>query len=160
MKNKWWYFLALGLLGLDMLSKFLTEGLNITNTNVFIDIISVHNYGASWGMMEGQKILFIVLGVAFIVGMVCYDIFSKPKNENGWFFVGYNLILAGILGNMIDRIVFSYVRDFISLAFMQFPVFNIADICLTVGTICIVVWLVFFFGKTETQKDKLNGNKG
>ena len=158
MKNKWWYFLALGLLVLDMLTKFLTEGANITNTNIFIDIISVHNVGASWEVLAGQRVLFIVLGIIFIVGMVCYDIFSKNNNENGWFFAGYNLILAGILGNMIDRIVFSYVRDFISLAFMQFPVFNIADICLTVGTICIVVWLIFFFGKNKAQKDKINGN--
>lgn len=155
MKNKWWYFLALGLEALDMLTKFLTDGVSITGTNVFVDIISVHNIGASWGMLAGQRILFIILAILFVTGMLCYDFLSKQNNrENGWFYVGYNFILAGIVGNVIDRIIFGYVRDFISLAFMQFPVFNVADICLTVGTICIIVWLLFFYGKkTKNTKE-------
>ena len=153
MKNKWWYFLALALIGLDMLTKFLTEGANISGTNPFLNIISVHNFGASWGMLSGHGVLFIVLAVVFVALMLSYDFFvKKNNNENGWFFVGFNLILAGILGNVVDRIVFGYVRDFISLAFMDFPVFNIADVCLTVGTICIIVWLVFFYGKTKKVK--------
>lgn len=161
MKNKWWYFLALGLILLDMLTKFLTDGVNIQNTNIFVDIISVHNYGASWGMLSGHGVLFIVLAVIFVSLMFCYDfLVKKNNNENGWFFVGYNLVLAGILGNVIDRIAFGYVRDFISLAFMDFPVFNVADICLTVGTICVIVWLVFFCGKEKNKEKFTNENKG
>ena len=155
MKNKWWYFLALGLIALDMITKFVTDGVNIVGTNVFVDIVSVHNTGASWGMLAGQRILFIILAVLFVGGMLCYDFLSKKDNhENGWFFVGYNLVLAGIVGNAIDRVAFGYVRDFISLAFMQFPVFNIADVCLTIGTICIVVWLIFFYGKKQNTKEE------
>ena len=148
--------MALALLGVDMVTKFLTDGVNISGTNFFVDIISVHNYGASWGMFAGHGILFIILALVFVVGMLCYDfLVKKNNNENGWFFVGFNLILAGIIGNVIDRIAFGYVRDFISLAFMNFPVFNVADMCLTVGTICIIVWLVFFYGKTaKNQKGK------
>ena len=156
MKNKWWYFLAFLLLVLDMVTKYITDGIDITGTNIFINLISVHNVGASWGMLAGQQILFILLAIIFVAGLLCYDILSKKdNNENGWFFVGFNLILAGIIGNAIDRIVFGYVRDFISLAFMSFPVFNVADICLTVGTVCITIWLIFFYGKkSKNTKEK------
>lgn len=148
MKNKFWYFLAFGLVVLDLITKYLTDGVNITGTNVFVDIVSVHNYGASWGILAGHGVFFVVLAIIFVAGMLCYDFFAKKDNhENGWFFVGFNLVLAGITGNVVDRIIFGYVRDFISLAFINFPVFNVADICLTVGTICIVVWLLFFCGK-------------
>ena len=152
--------MALGLLGLDMLTKFLTDGLDIEGTNIFVDIISVHNFGASWGMLSGHGGLFVVLAFVFVVLMLCYDfLVKKDNNENGWFFVGFNLVLAGIVGNAIDRIVFGYVRDFISLGFMNFPVFNVADVCLTVGTICIIVWLLFFYGKNKNkEKEKTNDN--
>ena len=153
MKNKWWYFFAIGLLALDLLTKAFTDGVDIRGTNPFVDLVSVHNYGASFGVLSGHGIFFIVLASIFVVGMLCYDFaVKKDNNENGWFFVGFNLILAGIIGNVIDRIVFGYVRDFISLAFMNFPVFNVADVCLTVGTICLIVWLVFFCGKTQKKK--------
>lgn len=148
MKNKFWYFLALGLFVLDLITKYATDGLNIVGTNVFVDIISVHNYGASWGMMAGHGVLFIVLGIIFVIGMFCYDfLVKKDYHENGWFFVGFNLILAGIMGNVYDRIIFGYVRDFISCAFIDFPVFNVADVCLTIGTGSMLVWLLFFCGK-------------
>lgn len=157
MKNKWWYFLALGLIIVDMLSKYFTDGLDISDTNVFVNIVSVHNIGASWGILAGQRILFIILAVLFVGGMLCYDFLSKQNNrENGWFFIGYNFILAGIVGNLIDRIFLGYVRDFISLAFMQFPVFNVADMCLTIGTVCIVVWLLFFYGKKSKNTKENN----
>lgn len=159
MKNKWWYFLAFGLVALDLITKSITDGVNIVGTNAFVDFVSVHNGGASWGMMQGHQVLFIVLAVLFVGGMLCYDfLVKKNNNENGWFFVGFNLVLAGIIGNVIDRIDFGYVRDFISLAFMDFPVFNVADICLTIGTICIVVWMLFFCGKKPKNKVETNEN--
>ena len=57
------------------------------------------------------------------------------------------LIFGGAVGNLVDRINFQKVRDFIYLEFIRFPVFNVADICLTVGVILLGVYVVFFAGK-------------
>ena len=64
-------------------------------------------------------------------------------------------MVGGIIGNVVDRMFLGYVRDFISLQFMNFAVFNIADSALTVGVICLIVWLLFF-----SYRDKQKNKKG
>ena len=73
------------------------------------------------------------------------------------------LILGGLFGNLIDRIAFGYVRDFVHLDFMSFPVFNVADIALTVGCICFIIYVLFCnpFGEEEqktAQGEKVSQN--
>ena len=151
----WWYFLALGVVILDLVAKILLDGKNLDVINGFFGFVSVHNFGASFGMLSGAKIFFIVLAVAFMAGMIVFDIFyNKNSRSNGWYKVGFTLVLGGLIGNLIDRIFLGYVRDFIHFEFMDFPVFNIADIALTVGCICLAIYLVFFcrFDKKEQEK--------
>ena len=151
----WWYFLALGVVLLDLVAKILLDGKNLDVINGFFGFVSVHNFGASFGMLSGAKIFFIVLAVAFMAGMIIFDLFyNKNSHSNGWYKVGFTLILGGLIGNLIDRIFLGYVRDFIHLEFMDFPVFNIADIALTVGCICLAIYLIFFcrFDKKEQEK--------
>lgn len=124
-------------------------------------IESTHNYGASFSLFSGSQaaqIIFIVLGIACSAGLVLYNIFAKKVRFNAWFYVGAGLVVGGILGNAIDRIALGYVRDFISLDFVQFAIFNIADAALSVGAICLAVWLLFFaYNKREEGK---SGEKG
>ncbi len=153
MQIKWWYFLTVGVLIVDLVSKALLDGKIIEVINGFFGFVSVHNTGASFGVFAGAQIFFIVLSVVFALGMLAFDIFYKKGfGANGWYRVGFALILGGLLGNLIDRIAFGYVRDFIHLEFMDFPVFNVADIALTIGCICIIVFLIFFF-RTDTDKE-------
>ena len=153
MNIKWWYFLTVGVVAIDLLAKYLLDGENFNLISGFISIVTVHNTGASWGVLAGAQWFFILISVLFAVGMILFDVlYKKDFGANGWYKVGYTLILGGLLGNLYDRIAFGYVRDFIHLDFMSFPVFNIADIALTVGCICIIVFLFFFckFGNTES----------
>ena len=62
------------------------------------------------------------------------------------------MVLGGTLGNMIDRIFLGYVRDFICLEFINFPVFNVADSCLVIGVILYCVYYVFLWDKKENKK--------
>ena len=156
MQIKFWYFLSLGIIVLDIIAKILTEGVDIPIIDGVLSFISVHNIGASWGVLGGAQWLFITLAIVFIVGMIAFDtLFKKDFGANIWYKLGFTCILGGIIGNMIDRVFLGYVRDFISLDFINFPVFNIADIALTVGCVCIVVFILFYAFKTK--KDTSNG---
>ena len=158
MQIKWWYFLTVGVLVADLVSKALLDGKTMDVINGFFGFVSVHNTGASFGVFAGAQTFFIVISVIFALGMLAFDIFYKRKfGANGWYRVGFTLILGGLLGNLVDRIAFGYVRDFIHLEFMDFPVFNIADIALTIGCICIIVFLLFFF---RTEKAKESASSG
>ena len=105
------------------------------------EFLLVHNTGAAWGMFGNATFglgIFSVLMCVAIAALFAYlskDI-SIPET------VGIALVFAGGIGNAIDRFALGYVVDFINLSFMDFPVFNIADIGVTCG---IVIFLLFFF---------------
>lgn len=159
--NYLFYLITIFVLVFDLITKAVTDGV------VFQDLIkgivaveSYHNTGASFSIFSGSmvaQILFIILGIGVSCGLVLYSIFSKKQNLNWCFFVGVSLMVGGIIGNVIDRIFLGHVRDFISLQFMNFAVFNIADSALCVGVIFLIVWLIFFAFK-DTKENK-NGNK-
>lgn len=158
-KIKYFYFIALGVFLLDILTKMLTDGIVYAPAipGIF-SIESHHNTGASFSMFAGSnfaQIMFIILAFAFAIGIVLFDCLNKKIYTNPWFYVGASLMLGGIIGNLYDRVFFGYVRDFISLDFMNFAIFNVADVALCVGVACVAVWLIFFAGK----KEKVDGTK-
>ena len=138
------------LLAVDLLTKHYTDGKNITLIKNLVELKSAHNYGAAFSMLSGNAWLFIVFTSLVIVGFTAFFLY---KNEKSWLFnVSYVLITVGGIGNLIDRISLGYVRDYISISF--FPaIFNVADICITVGVIILLVYIIFFTGKEEK-----NGN--
>ncbi len=154
MKIKYFYIISLIIIAGDLISKHFLEGVTAEFLRGFVSIYSVHNYGASWSILSGAQWLFIVLAVVFVAGMIAFDLFYKRDfRANGWYKTGYALLLGGIIGNLVDRIAFGYVRDFIKLEFMNFPIFNIADIALTIGCICLVIWLLFWGIRGEKEKE-------
>ena len=155
MKIKFWYILAIAVIVLDLVTKVVTEGINTEVIPGVLSFVSVHNTGASFSMLDGARWFFIILGIAFVVGMILFDIFGKVKlRYNAWYCIGFTLLLGGIIGNLVDRIAFGYVRDFIRLDFMTFPIFNIADCALCIGTVLIAIWILFFASKEEKTDDK------
>lgn len=107
----------------------------------FIHATNVHNYGAAFSFLEGARWFFIILCIVFVL-LVIYvlakDIINTPLAR--WFAV---IVLAGAVGNCIDRIVCGYVVDMLEFEFLifgrPFPVFNIADIFITVGAIAFCI---------------------
>lgn len=157
MKIRYWYILAVAVIVLDLITKVITEGIDTEVIPGVLSFVSVHNTGASFSMLDGARWFFIILGIIFVVGMILYDIFSKGKfHYNAWYYVGFTLLLGGIVGNLIDRIAFGYVRDFICLDFMSFPIFNIADCALCIGTVCLAIWILFFASKEERKEVKVD----
>ena len=103
--------------------------------NIF-GLTLVHNRGAAFGILKNQAYLFIVTSIAAIV-LIFFSL--KAKSKSRYYVVCLSLILAGALGNLIDRLRFGYVVDFLN--FYIWPVFNIADSAITVGAV-LLGWLL------------------
>ncbi len=99
----------------------------------FFSILYVKNTGAAFSILENNTFLLIIIGVLFMVGLNRYI-----KRENFYSklsIISLGLILGGIYGNLLDRIIRGAVVDYLSFLIIhyEFPVFNLADICITVG---------------------------
>ncbi len=146
------------MIGIDLLSKlyfqnyFEAGGQNITLINNVLGLTYLKNTGAAFGMLGDNTVLLIIFTVVFLAIFAFIDFYYK--SSNGWYIAGFSLIVGGAIGNFIDRIVFGYVRDFIELKFIDFPIFNLADTFLTVGVICYIVYLVFYEFKQSDDKPK------
>jgi len=115
--------LAVALVVLDQVLKWYLQG-----KNFFIFKYS-SNYGAAFGLMEGWTWLFILVALVVIAVILYY--YKKVPYKYGLIF-----LLAGTVGNVIDRIAYGFVRDFVSI--WIFPVFNLADMFNWIGVILIV----------------------
>ncbi len=144
------------MIALDLLSKlyfqtyFESGGETITLIEYVLGFTYLKNTGAAFGMLGDNTVLLVIFTVVFLLVFAFVDFYYK--SNNGWYIAGFSLIVGGAIGNFIDRIAFGYVRDFIELKFIEFPIFNLADVFLTVGVICYIVYLVFYEFKISSDK--------
>lgn len=124
---------------LDRIIKVLVQGLLSSDRlyviKNFFYLVFVKNIGAAFSILEGKSLLLILIGVIALGFIYWYVKNNRPTN------IGYSLLFGGILGNLIDRIVFGYVIDFIGfeIGSYEFPIFNIADIAIVLGAIFIII---------------------
>ena len=125
---------------LDQISKYFIS-LNLEyllNKNIFIFSLNyLKNYGAAFNIFEGNRIFLSLISILSSIILI-YFIFVK-KRLNPLDGYGLSLILAGSLGNGIDRMIKGYVIDFINLKLFDFPVFNIADVAINIGCIILII---------------------
>ena len=100
-----------------------------------IELTNLRNSGAAWSIFEGQQTFFTIITIIAII-VISYFIWQYRKNIP--MLIGLSLIMAGTIGNFIDRLRQGYVVDMFETTFINFPIFNIADMCLTIG----VIWLI------------------
>ncbi len=147
--NKTRVFIALTILILlmDRITKFfalnIKDSIPIIN-NVFHLTLS-KNTGGGFSLFQGQKIFLIIISIIVIIAILYY--YNKVSKK---FNIAFAFVLAGTLGNLIDRLYFSYVIDFIDLRI--WPIFNIADISLTIGAIILIYRVIFFKEKNVKTK--------
>lgn len=103
-----------------------------------LDFRLVHNTGAAWGMLGGSTFALGVFAVVFCVLLLVVAHMRRDK-AGAFEMMGYGLVMAGGIGNAIDRFANAYVVDFIEATFIDFPVFNVADIGVTCGFALIVI---------------------
>ena len=144
-KNNRFYFILLSLLisFIDQLTKNIIS-LNynslINNNFIIFNIDYVKNYGAAFNIFSGSRIALSSISTIITFLLVCLILYKKNISILDLF--SYSFILGGTIGNGIDRIIKGYVIDFINLNFINFPVFNIADISINIGLIFFIYGLI------------------
>ncbi|OGX17488.1 MAG: signal peptidase II [Omnitrophica WOR_2 bacterium RBG_13_44_8b] len=123
------------ILSLDQLTKLLVTKSLLYNQSIplikgIFHLTLIHNRGAAFGILKNQLPLFIITSI-FAVILIYLNL--KDKNKGKLYTVALSFILAGALGNLIDRLFLGYVIDF--LDFRIWPVFNVADSAITIGVI-------------------------
>ena len=140
-KNKRLYFILLSIL-IVLSDQFLKNIIKINHESLinkdllFFSIDYVRNYGAAFNLLSGNRIFLST--VSTIITIILSYLILNKKIINNLDLLSYSLILGGTIGNGIDRITRGYVIDFINLNFINFPVFNIADISINLGLIVII----------------------
>ena len=133
------FFVALAVFSLDRLTKIaalkmLELGQSIKAIPGVLRITLVLNDGAAFGLFKGRAVIFVFISLVVIIAIVAYLIKGRPLDRS--VSIGLGLILGGALGNLVDRVIIGRVVDF--LDFGVWPVFNIADSCITIGAVMIV----------------------
>ena len=109
----------------------------------------VENKGVAFGMFSDMRWVFVTLTSVLLAIIIFYMFKKRPKGK--FFYICAALIIGGGIGNLIDRIFYGYVIDYLSLSFFP-PVCNFADYCITAGTIMLVIYLLFFSDVLDSSK--------
>lgn len=148
-------FLALLIL-LDQLTKhfavvYLKDKDSLTLIDGVFELNYLENRGAAFGLLQNQKFFFIFIAV--IILMVILYVLIKTPNQNQYIKLHAALVLiaSGAIGNMIDRIRFDYVVDFFYFSLINFPIFNVADIYVTVAAVYLIILLLFVYKETDLE---------
>lgn len=150
---------AVLLTAIDQVSKFLAVANlkpvgNITVIDGFFDLTFVENRGAAFGILNGHRWLFIAITVAVTIAAFFYlNKMKECDRVHNILKFSVMLILSGAWGNALDRLFRGYVVDYFEFTFINYPVFNVADIYVVCGTVILAVLLLFFI-KDEPEKRK------
>lgn len=116
---------------------------DITVIEGFFDFSYLENRGAAFGIFQGR--VYLLAFVTMIIMAVLFVMYQKTKKKTKLLTISTALILTGAIGNLIDRLRYGFVVDFISWHWKNtyyFPTFNVADICITVGTGLLILYII------------------
>lgn len=155
LKKKILAILAVGILaGIDQLTKFMITGsFALYESRPLIkgvfSLTYIRNAGIAWGMFKGKRVIFLI--ITFVVLVACFYVYEKILQEKKLAPVRYCLVfvVAGSIGNMIDRIKLGYVIDFFDFELINFPIFNVADIFVTVSMIVLIILICFVYKEED-----------
>lgn len=127
--------------------------------NGILEFNYLENRGAAFGVLQNQKYFFVFVALIFI-GVIVFVLIKVPMQKK---YYSLNILLvmiaAGAVGNMIDRVRYDYVVDFIYLVCIQFPIFNVADIYVTTATVILVFQILFVYKTNDFNFLSFNPKK-
>jgi signal peptidase II len=143
------FLLSAVIIGLDQWLKiWIVNNFSLGDVQTLIDhvlsLTYIRNTGAAWSILEGKMTFFTIITIAAVI-VVSY-LLIRHRKSSIWFRLGLSFILAGAIGNFIDRLRLGYVVDMFQLDFINFPIFNIADMSLVIG-----VFLIFIYALVDDE---------
>lgn len=152
------------LLTLDQLTKYLAVQRLKDNPAVVLiegvlELSYLENRGSAFGMLQNQKFFILFIGIVFLA-VILFFLFKLPVEKK--FRIVHILlaaVVAGGIGNMIDRFRFDYVVDFISFVLIHFPVFNVADCYIVVSVMILFILFLFVFKEKDLEFLNFKQNK-
>lgn len=112
----------------------------------------LENRGSAFGLMQGQRVFFVVMAGLMLL-VVPYVYYRIPLTKRFWYLrVIACLFLAGAVGNAVDRLIHGYVIDFFYFSLINFPIFNVADIYVTVSTFLLIVLMLFYYHDEDFEQ--------
>ncbi len=132
------FFFMIDLFSKQIIDKLMSVGESIKVINNFFYITYTHNTGAAWSILEDQRILLLIISA---IALYLINMFMNKEKLNKIDSLAYGMIIGGIVGNLIDRVIRGYVIDFIHFKFFgyDYPVFNLADTFIVVGIIILMI---------------------
>ena len=151
-KHIWASIMILLIVAFDQVTKRLAEsalmgGKIVTLLPGAVQLRYARNTGMAFSLFSGARWVFVALTALVCAGVLFYMFRNKCRSLWGYWSLG--VLVAGGLGNLIDRALQGYVVDMFNVLFMDFAIFNVADICVVVGGIAACVYYVFFYEKLE-----------
>ena len=139
-------FLAIIFLLIDIISKLLIDKYVMLDKsykiiNNFFYITKVYNEGASWSIMWGMRLMLIIISIVILACIIVYQKRFKDNIRNN---IAFSLLYAGIIGNLLDRVINGYVIDFLDFKIFNYdyPVFNFADIFIVIGIFLLCISII------------------
>lgn len=134
----------IALIAIDQIIKHLVVaslalGDSFSVINGVLSITRINNTGAAWSILSGHQFIFVIIAILAAI-LVTYFIVRYWSNMP--YRIGLGLLLAGTLGNVIDRIMNNHVVDMFQLDFINFPIFNCADMYLTFGILILAIAII------------------
>jgi signal peptidase II len=144
----------------DQLTKFLLVPLfsgqydSIEVIPGVFNLTYVQNEGASFGIFQGARVFFIIVTI-IVLAAATWLMIKYRKKHRKFLKVAIALAYTGALGNLIDRILYGYVRDFFDFRMFDFWkwIFNVADMCLVIGSIMLAIFILFMYKDKARKKD-------
>ena len=155
-----WLIISILIIAADQITKYLVvSGMSIGDTAFsfgLFDITYVKNEGAAFSMLSGRMSLLSIISIVFCIAVIVYWIKKKPTHP--LLCTSLMMIFSGAFANAIDRIFRGFVVDFINATFISFPVFNIADIAITVGAGLLILYEILFDKEGKNANNNTNGD--
>ncbi|PIC69252.1 signal peptidase II [Sporosarcina sp. P16b] len=144
------YWITLITLAFDQLAKYMTRnfmeyGETIPIINNFFHLTSHRNTGAAWGIFSGQKFFLISIAFIAIIAIILYSRKVTDKLTR----IALGFFMGGAAGNVTDRLIFGEVTDMFDIRFINYPIFNTADVFLISGAILL---LISTYRESKTEK--------
>lgn len=139
--------ILIAILAFDQLTKFIVDAMMKIDQSIpiikgFFYLTYTRNTGAAWSILEGKMIFFYIITIVAVAGL--WYFYKNTQEDEKLTRLAITFMMAGAIGNFIDRIMFQYVRDFLDVLIFgyDFPIFNVADSFLCIGVFLIVIDVV------------------